>query len=69
MQAELNLVIQARPSARQPFDVQGIDVLLCDRYGPFVNRTLGVASRLQGLAHALPIEQIRIDQGVQMPLR
>jgi len=69
VQAELDLVILVQPSARRPFDVQGIDVLLCDRYGPFVNRTLGVASRFQGLAHALPIEQIGIDQGVQMPLR
>jgi hypothetical protein len=44
-------------------------MLLGDQYGPFVNRTLGVASRFQGLSHALPIEQIGIDQGVQMLLR
>ena len=62
-------MIQVRSSARGPFGVQGIDVLLGDQNSPFINRTLGVASRFQGLAHALPVMQIGIDQGVQMLLR
>ena len=69
MHDELGLVIKVPSSARGPFGVQGINMLLGDQYGPFVNRTLGVASRFQGLSHALPIEQIGIDQGVQMLLR
>ena len=69
MNAESSLVIEAGFSVRILFDVQGIDVLLCDRYSPFINCTLGVASRFQGLSHALPIGQIGIDQGVQMLLR
>jgi hypothetical protein len=40
------------------FGFQGIDVLLCDRHGPLVDRALGVSNRFQGLSHALPIEQI-----------
>ena len=47
-----------RLSGGLPFDSQRIDVLVCDRDSPLVNRALGVASRFQGLSHALPIEQI-----------
>jgi hypothetical protein len=52
------LVVASRFSTRGPFDIQRIDVLLCDPNSPFVNRGLDIASRFRGLSHALPVMQI-----------